>query len=335
MSTAQKEQLLLKQLQDILLTQDRAKVQQLRKILDSYDLLSERVSPIVIDHLQIFRKNFPDEFRTIVEDLIESRATKVEHEVTLINALINDQEQLSEKVSPIINDHITHLKQNFPKEFQVVIDKQIEQKLKDSQEDILNVITPVLGKLIRKSITHQFQMLKERIDGQIRSTFSKQGVFGRIFRRNKTNNADTILRDMDPVIIEEVFVVQRDSGLLMGSASKQKTIDTDVVAGMFTAIKAFVEDAFKKEQEELEMIEYNNYRIFIQNFYSYYIAVAMSGSISANEKDQISSKIYDFAEAELKQIPKDIDDSLNTRISEKLNQYFFSENTLKSEISND
>lgn len=273
-SKEQEEKLLLQQLQNILLKGDRKNIQQLQDILDSYELLSEKVSPIVIDH-------------------------------------------------------INYLKEHFPKEFEEVVDKQIERKLKDSQEEILNIITPVLGKLIRKSITHQFQLLKENIDKKIKATFSKQGLFGRIFGF-KSKDAEEILSELDPTIIEEVYVIQRDSGLLMGSAAVETTMDQDMIAGMFTAIKAFVEDAFQREKEELEMIEYGNYKIYIQNFYSFYVAVALSGSISAIEKEKISNKLYDFAELELKSIPKDIDDTLNYRISGKLREYFFNmENDLK------
>jgi hypothetical protein len=266
-SKEQKEKLLLQQLQHILLKGDRENIQQLQDTLDSYELLSEKVSPIVVDH-------------------------------------------------------INHLKEHFPKEFEEIVDKQIERKLKDSQEEILNIITPVLGKLIRKSITHQFQVLKENIDKKIKATFSKQGLFGRIFGF-KSKDAEEILSELDPTVIEEVYVIQRDSGLLMGSAALETTMDQDMIAGMFTAIKAFVEDAFKREKEELEMIEYGNYKIIIQNFYSFYVAVALSGSISASEKEEISNKLYDFAELELKSIPKDIDDRLNYRISGKLREYFF------------
>ncbi len=335
MNTISKNQNPFQQLQDILLKEDRAKRQEIEDVLNSYDLLSDKVSPIVEDHLQKLRTNYPDQFRAIVIRLIEKRAKQLEKEIFLINTLIDDKDQLSDKVSPIVMDHIEHLKLNFPKEFKKVVDKQIELKLKDSQEAILNVITPVLGKLIRKSITHQFQVLKENIDKQIKSTFSKQGLFGRLFGY-KTKKAEEIISEVDPVIIEEVYVIQRDSGLLIGSASLKHTMDQDMIAGMFTAIKAFVEDAFKREKEELEMIEYGNYKIFIQNFYSFYIAVAMSGSISASEKDEIANKLYDFAEAELKHIPKDIDDTLNDRISYQLKEYFFnSDKVLKSTSTND
>jgi len=326
----QKEKALLQQLQNILLSEDRSQVQGIKDILESYDLLSEKVSPIVNDHLNALRKNYPEEFRAIVLQLIEERVQKTDTSLALLHALIDDKTQLSEKVSPIVEDHIEHLKQNFPKEFTAVIDKQIEQKLKGSQEEIMNVITPVLGKLIRKSITHQFQMLKEGLDKQIKTTFSKQGIFGKMFGF-KSKEAEIILSEADPMVIEEVYVIQRDSGLLIGSASLEQTLDQDVIAGMFTAIKSFVEDAFQREQEELEMIEYDNYKIFIQNFYSYYIAVAMSGSISAVERDNISSRLYDFAEQELKHIPKDIDDTLNDRVSGKLKYHFFNpKQSLKS-----
>ncbi len=329
-SNNQKDKLLMEQLQEILLTGDRTKIQEVRDILDSYDLLSERVSPIVQDHLQTFRQNYPEEFRSIVKGMMEDRLQKTEADLAGLNALIQTKDQLAEKVSPIVEDHIELLKQNYPKEFKVAVNKLIERKLKDSQEEILNVITPVLGKLIRKSITHQFQMLKERIDSQVKSTFSKQGLFGKIFGY-KSKGTEEILSDADETIIEEVYVIQRDSGLLLGSAAMEKTMDQDVIAGMFTAIKAFVEDAFQREKQELEMIEYGNYKIYIQNFYSYYIAVAMSGSISATEKDEISTKLHDFAELELKHIPKDIDDSINTRISDRLKDYFFqTEQALKS-----
>jgi predicted regulator of Ras-like GTPase activity (Roadblock/LC7/MglB family) len=324
MNKVSKDQLLLQQLQDILLRGDRAKIQRLQSIFDNKDLLAERISPIINDHLEHLRENYPEQYRIIVLDLINQRAQQLEASIASLQKLLKTKEELAEKVSPIVEDHIQSLKENYPEEFQRVVDHQIEQKIKDSQEDILNVITPVLGKLIRKSITHQFQMLKERIDKQIRSTFSRQGFFGRIFRRKtKVNEADIILSKVDAPDVQEIYVIQQDSGLLIGSASSDETMDKDVIAGMFTAIKAFVEDAFQKDEQELEMIEYDNYKIFIQNFYSYYIAVIISGSISATEREAISDKLYDFAEKELRKIPKDIDSQLTQRISKQLNQHFF------------
>ncbi|MEM1318647.1 MAG: cell envelope biogenesis protein OmpA [Bacteroidota bacterium] len=214
-----------------------------------------------------------------------------------IQELIDDPEQLSPKVQPIIEEQLELLKANFPAQYEKVVNNLIEQKLKDSQEEILNVIYPVLGKMIKKFITHQFQMIKDSIDRQVRKTFSTKGFWTRVKSRFfGVDHSEIILSDADKPVIEEIYAIQRNSGLLMGIASMQETIDQDVIAGMLTAIKSFVEDAFKKEQQDLEMIEYGNYKIFIQNFPTFYIAVAMSGSMSTGEKGDLSDKIMDFAE---------------------------------------
>ena len=86
----------------------------------------------------------------------------------------------------------------------------------------------------------------------------------------------------------------------MAHAAISTDTDADIIAGMFTAIKAFVEDAFQKKSEELEMIQYGTYKIFVQSFHSYYMAAAISGSMSNEEREQLQTKMYDFAEKELK-----------------------------------
>ena len=70
--------------------------------------------------------------------------------------------------------------------------------------------------------------------------------------------------------------------------------DEDMVAGMLTAIKSFVEDAFKKESQNLQYIEYDLYHIHLQNFSSFYIAVIVSGAYNVIFKDKLEDKIFKF-----------------------------------------
>ena len=196
-----------------------------------------------------------------------------------LQVALDDPIWLSERVSPIIEERMKFLKETFPKEFQGIVDEIIEKKIKASQEEILDVIYPVVGKMIKKYIAHQIQMLKDTVDETIRNTFSKKGILWRlrsVFFGIK--DSDSVLYDLKDHKIEEIYVIQRDSGLLFGSASTQNTIDKDAIAGMLTAIKSFVEDAFKRDSEDLEMIQYGTYKILLQNFYSYYIALAISGT---------------------------------------------------------
>ncbi len=238
---------------------------------------------------------------------------------------LDNKELLSEKVSPIIEEHLAFMKQNFPKEFQQSVEKIIDRKLKDSQDEILNLIYPKLGKMIQKYIGHQFQQLKEGIDTQMEATLNKgplgwvrRSVFG-------IKVSDEILSGVDRPVIEQILIVQRASGLLIGSATKNEKIHEDLVAGMLTAIKSFAEDAFERGEADLEMIQYDRYRIFLQNFPSYYFAVILGGSMSALQKDTLSNDLLTFAEQEMNTQITEVSTELSSSLKEKLEEYFFKE----------
>ena len=55
---------------------------------------------------------------------------------------------------------------------------------------------------------------------------------------------------------------------------------------MLTAIKAFVDDAFRHSNEELELIQYGQYQILVKDFFNFYIAVAIKGALTATLKEK-------------------------------------------------
>jgi len=238
---------------------------------------------------------------------------------------LNDKELLSKKVSPIIEEHLAFMKQNFPKEFKLSVEKIVDTKLKDSQEEILHLIYPKLGKMIQKYIGYQFQQLKDSIDNQINTTLNK-GPLGWVRRTVLGIKAsDEILSGVDKPIIEQILIIQRDSGLLLGSATKSEKIHEDLVAGMLTAIKSFAEDAFERGEADLEMIQYDRYRIFLQNFPKYYIAVVLGGSMSSQQKENLANDLLTFAEEEMNIPINEVNTEVNHLLKEKLKKTFFHE----------
>ena len=250
--------------------------------------------------------------------LKEDRTTLME-----LQQILNDRSLLSGKVNPIIEEHLEFLRHNFPKEYASIVNRIIEQKIKDSQQEILDVVYPVMGKMINKYISLQFQQLKESIDARINAVFSKQGIIQQL--RNRIfglNSADVILSSLDVPVLEEIFVIQRDTGLMLGSAALYPSVNRDVVAGMLTAIKSFVEDAFERENEDLEMIQYGTYRILLQNYPYYYFALALSGSISTAESEKMREKVVDFIEKNDSLRINDITQEVQNNISSQLEMHF-------------
>ncbi len=256
-----------------------------------------------------------DELREVI--LREDREALTEIENTL-----NDPRLLSEKVNPIIEQHLEFLKSEFPDAYRTAVGRQIDARLELFKDEMIGHMYPEMGKIVRKYVTHQFQLLKERIDGTVRNTFSLKTV-KRKFKATflGIDESDLVLTGADSIKIEEIYVIQRNSGLLLGKAAREEVLDQDVVAGMLTAIKSFVEDAFRRDSEDLEMIQYGSYKIFIQNFHSYYIAVAMQGSLSASESDVLSTKLLKFAHSYLEKL-ENITDLKIRNISTKLYENF-------------
>jgi hypothetical protein len=95
-----------------------------------------------------------------------------------------------------------------------------------------------------------------------------------------------------------------------------------MIVGMLTAIKSFAKDALS-QNDDLDTISYDNYRILLQNFHQYYIAVVLSGSVSADQKDLLNAALMEFANEQLHEINFDIIDSQVTQtLSERLKNAF-------------
>ncbi len=250
--------------------------------------------------------------------LKEDRST-----LTELQEILNNKSLLSGRVNPIIEEHLDFLKHNFPKEYAKIVDRLIEQKLKDSQQQILDIVYPVMGKMITKFVNLQMQQLKEGIDAQINGIFSRQGFVKHVKNRILgVKTAEMLIAAADKPILEEIFVIERDSGLMFGSAALFPSVNRDVVAGMLTAIKSFVEDAFERDNEDLEMIQYGTYRILLQNYPFYYFALALSGSVSTSESEILRGQIIDFIDKTDNIRVAEVTDESQNRISQLLEEHF-------------
>ncbi len=235
---------------------------------------------------------------------------------------INTKEKLAAKVDPIVQDRLDALKQDFPVLFGPVITDTIKYQIKNSQNEVVDALYPIMGKLIRKYIAREIELISERVDKQLEKAFSWKGWLRRIKGWfTGTRDTDIVLQGLAEPTIEEIFVIEQESGLLYGSYSRTKNMDQDMIAGMLTAIKSFVADAFKNGEQELEAIEYESYHIVFKNFKTYYLAIAISGTLTAAFKDKLETTVLNFANHLRKQAQK-VSDKGEDLFTGTLESYF-------------
>lgn len=244
-------------------------------------------------------------------------------ELLRIKKVLEEKEELGKHVSPIIEDHILSLKQNFPKEFEAVVDKQIETKLRDSQDELVAILFPEIGTMINKYVAYQMSELRESIDARITAAKNK-GPLGWIRKKVFGIGAsEWILAKSGEANVEGVYVIEMGSGLLLGSASNVETMDKDLLAGMLTAIQSFAEDAFMKGQQKVDIIEYDKLSIFTQSYPKFYIAVALNGRLTNSDKEQLSNELLSFVNKNLKKIIIRKSNNIETEIHDAINKRFF------------
>jgi len=247
-------------------------------------------------------------------------AQSITKKIEKLNSVINTKDQLSTKVDPIINDKINEFIKEMPKTLGPTITKTLKEEIKNSQDAVVEALYPIMGKMIKKYIQNEIKMLSENINKQVQSSFSIKS-WKRKFKSKVTgvSEEDIILSNLVKPGIEQIFIIEKDSGILSGSYSKKETIDKDLISGMLTAIKSFVEDAFSAGNQDLESIEYELYNIHIQNLHFYYIAVVISGAYNQAYKNKLENKLLDFSEHIAKDHVEDQD------LSKELEKYFKNE----------
>ena len=236
---------------------------------------------------------------------------------------LRDPKEIAERVQPLVDRKIDYVREHFPELFGHVMAQTIKKQIQESQDEMIDALYPIIGKLIRKFLAKELERLVERVDESINDAFSWQSWRRRIVGWFKGESAgDQVIRDIARAEVEEVFIVDKDSGLLAGSWSRQEMADQDMVAGMLTAIKSFVESAFQGGAQDLETIEYETYKILLHNFHTFYVAVIVSGVVSADYKSQLSDFVMALEERHRLQTRVDITDEVVQRNSEMLKAYF-------------
>lgn len=216
--------------------------------------------------------------------------------IAKLEQVIEKEDELAKRINPIIDSKLTNFASEIPIKFSPLITKALKNEIDKSQEAVVEALFPIIGKMIKKYISHEIRLLNERIEKQLNEVFSFKDRFRSKRKRSKIIG-DTLTASQHPELLQ-LLVVDKESGILKASYdnSKSETVDKELIAGMLTAIKSFVEDAFKGGDQSLETIQYEFYTLHIQNFHKYYITAVVNGIYTVEVKDKLEDMILDFAE---------------------------------------
>ena len=220
----------------------------------------------------------------------------------------DDETAFSSRVDPLIQHKIAEFKTSIPQTLGPTITEALKVEIKKNKDEVVDALYPVLGKMIKKYVAQEIKKLSESINQRLGFESTIRSWFGR------SDEKKSIIDALAAAKIEQVFLIEKESGLLKASYALHRTVDEEMISGMLTAIKSFVEDAFGQKDQFLELIDYELYQIHLQNFQKYYVAVIISGSYTLTTKDKIQNLIFDFYEDFMKK------DEYKTLSTERINR---------------
>jgi hypothetical protein len=242
--------------------------------------------------------------------------------------ILETEEALDQKIGPIIESHLELMKLKFPEQYKKQVDLMIKHQLANSKDEIIGAIYPELGMLIKKYIQHQIQQLRDSIASQISET--KSSVFFWKKKKHALQAADTILAQTHKPQLEEIFLIKYPEGTIIAHAARNGMgTAPDAVAGMLTAIKAFVSDAFEKNEQHVHLIQYQTEVLLLEHYHSYYFATLLSGAITITEQNEISEKMYRFLQSEYVNLHRAESQISRKLLSEKLDDHFLQQKPTK------
>ncbi|MBN2394607.1 MAG: SH3 domain-containing protein [Anaerolineae bacterium] len=202
---------------------------------------------------------------------------------------------LIDKISPVIaevlEEQIKESGDEIAQAISPVIGEAIRRQVYHAREDIIDALYPVIGQTINKAVSEALQNLARTVDERIRGSLTSQRTLQRWRARlSGVSEAEYALRSALPFSVREIFLIHRESGLLIYhlSSDAEAPPDRDLVSGMLTAIRDFAREAFGRgESGEVGAIAYESQNILLEVGGAAYLAVVVDGVEPADFREQM------------------------------------------------
>lgn len=154
--------------------------------------------------------------------------------------------------------------------------KAIKTQIELERDAMVDALYPVIGSTISKYMVEVVQEINTKVE----NTLSPDGIKRKIRAKLKgVSEAELILQESIGCHVQAVFVIHKDSGLIIQQVQKrgEPILDADMVGGMLTAIRSFANDCIVSGSE-LDSIDYGNWQIHLEAAGYCYLAIVLQGN---------------------------------------------------------
>lgn len=158
----------------------------------------------------------------------------------------------------------------------------IRSSIRKNRRVLIEALFPVMGPAIRKAVAAALQGMIQSFNQVLEYTLSLRGLKWRLEAlRTGKPLAEVVLLHTMLYQVEQVFLIHRRTGIVLQHALAQNAVsqDPDLVSGMLTAIRDFVQDSFNGgKQDSLNALRVGERSVWIEQSPHALLAAAIRGN---------------------------------------------------------
>ena len=244
-----------------------------RKITDSREEVVNAIVPIIDEVIRAkTHENKSAMSAAIAELLPEALAQQI------VNSPADIANAIAPEIGLAIKEQIRLDQESIVEAIAPEMGKAITAQIKLERDSMVDALYPVIGSTISRYMAEAIKTINEKVSNAI----SVEGI-GRKIRSQVqgVSEAELILKESVPFTVQAAFLIHKASGLIISEVQNSESyqLESEMVAGMLTAIRSFVNECIVQpgEASELNQIEYGDSKIMLEVAGYCYMAVVIKG----------------------------------------------------------
>ena len=214
-----------------------------------------------------------------------------------------DPERQRRRIADALPDSLNEAYRDSPRELtrslEMPVSECIEGSVKRNPAFFADILYPVMGPAIRRSIAQTMRELVQHINQTLEHSLTIKGLKWRAeAARSGIPFAEIVLRHTLRYRVEEAFLIQSGSGLLIQHVRQQQThtTDADAVSAMLTAIRDFAHHTLDTADEDarLETVDVGDHTRWLIHGPRAYLACAIRGVPPVGLRDELAGVVEEI-----------------------------------------
>ncbi|MEG4232570.1 OmpA family protein [Microcoleus sp. Pol11C3] len=267
-----------------------------RKIADSREEVVNAIVPIIDEVIRAKTQENKSAMSSAIAELLPE---------ALAQQIVNSPADIANAIAPeiglAIKEQIRLDQESIAQALAPEMGKAITAQIKLERDSMVDALYPVIGSTISRYMAEAIKTINEKVSNSISVEGFKRKIRSKV---QGVSEAELILQESVPFTVQAAFLIHKGSGLIISEVQNSESyqLESEMVAGMLTAIRSFVNDCIlgPGQVSELNQIEYGDSKIMLEVAGYCYMAVVIKGeppdSFIKKIRETVSNLIVNYAQ---------------------------------------